>query len=153
MLGVDAQRDNNRAVVDILNEHGGLRALQQQAQQQRQHRTNDARFDAFRCESITEAGKRVQADNRQPDRRQGADNGGLKRDMMDKVGIVSTIDCANFANNRQKPQWIEAAAPPRQRMQMKAVRFYLLCAPVYMRCDMDVISGLLRRDRHRQPVR
>lgn len=72
---------------------------------------------------------------------------------MHERGLQLPIQCPHLPDDMEKVEWIEAAAPPIERMQTEPVSFDLRPAAIQMCCNMDLVTGRKRGMRHRQPVR
>ena len=72
--------------------------------------------------------------------------------MVRDIRLDPTIELTDLPQNRSHMQRIQAAAPPVERMQRKAMRCNLGTFVTDPACDMHIVARALRRKGHRQPV-
>ena len=152
-IRVHAEIGQRRAVVGVLHQRGGARAIEQAGQQPFQGAAGDPRAHLRRHEGEAPAGHRVEANKRQAGRGQRSDHGRLQRHVMHQVGRQGAIEAANLPDHGQEAERADVAASPPDRMDLEPVLGDRSLVAGDIGEHVHVVAGLLGGPRHRQPVR
>ena len=111
-LSIHPETLDHRAVVEILHQHRGARAVQQPSQRQPHDRPRHADLGRVVDEHRAEAGHGIEANDGKAGGRERSDDGCRQRDVMGEIGLEAAVELAHLAHDSDKVARIEAAAAP-----------------------------------------
>ncbi len=126
---IDPQTLDHRAVVEILHQHRGARAIQQPSQRQPHERARHADLRRVVDEHGAEAGHRIEAHDGKASGRERSDDGCRQRDVMSEIGLHATVELAHLAHDPDKVARVKAATTPGDRVQVRRAPRSRRCEP------------------------